>query len=232
MVIATWLKLGTTACSLNLPCHCGTNCAATAGIPSTGQPGSPCPLSMSLSTLHNVSVDSHNTYILVVRTVTKKLSSRIAAQAVCRRPVTAESWVRSRSRNLWWTKWCLYRCSPITLASSCEYYTTREQKISNLYWKYGKPLKNKKPNRCHLLYLLYFLDTQHVSGINMSIFRSLRLCCWTTTLAVFFLDCCVLELGCGSAGVVSGLPAAPIPPQPNRTLTTTHSNPRTIQPMW
>ena len=27
--------------------------------------------------------------------------------------------------------------------------------------------------RCHLLYLLYFLDTQHVSGINMSIFRSL-----------------------------------------------------------
>jgi len=44
-------------------------------------------------------------------------------------------------------------------------------------------LKNKNPTRCHLLYLLYFLVTQHVSGINMSIFRSLRLCCWTTTLA-------------------------------------------------
>jgi len=28
-----------------------------------------------------------------------------------------------------------------------------------------------------LLYLLYFLDT-HVSGINMSTFRSLRLYCW------------------------------------------------------
>jgi len=27
------------------------------------------------------------------------------------------------------------------------------------------------------------------------------------TLAVLFLDCCVLELGCGSAGVVTGLPA-------------------------
>ena len=26
-----------------------------------------------------------------------------------------------------------------------------------------------------MLYLLYFLDTQHVSGINMSIFRSLQL---------------------------------------------------------
>jgi len=49
-----------------------------------------------------------------------------------------------------------------------------------------------------LLYLLYFLDTQHASGINMPIFRSLRLCCWTTTLAVLFLDCCVLELGCDS----------------------------------
>ena len=72
-------------------------------------------------------------------------------------------------------------------------------------------LKNKKPTRCHLLYLLYFLDIQHVSGINMSIFRSMRLCCWTTTLAVLFLDCCVLELGCALAGVVSGLPAASMP---------------------
>jgi len=25
----------------------------------------------------------------------------------------------------------------------------------------------------------YFLDTPHVSGINMSIFKSLRLYCWT-----------------------------------------------------
>ena len=87
-------------------------------------------------------------------------------------------------------------------------------------------LKNIKPTICHLLYLLYFLDTQHVSGINMSIFRNLRLCC-------------------GSARVVSGLtpaariqaqlvlqPAARIPPQPNRTLTPSHSNPRAIQPMW
>ena len=35
---------------------------------------------------------------------------------------------------------------------------------------------------------IYFLDTQHVSGINMPIFRSLRLCCWTTTLAVLFCN--------------------------------------------
>ena len=41
--------------------------------------------------------------------------------------------------------------------------------------------------------LFYFLETQHVSGINMSIFRSSRPCYWTTTLAVSFLICCVLE---------------------------------------
>ena len=54
---------------------------------------------------------------------------------------------------------------------------------------------------------IFFLETQHVSGINMPIFRSLWLCCWTTTLAVTFLVCCVLELGWGSARPVSGLPA-------------------------
>jgi len=81
---------------------------------------------------------------------------------------------------------------------------------ASLWW-----LKNKKPTRCHLLYLLCFLDTQHVSGINMSIFRSFRLCCWTTTFAVLFLDCCVMELGCGSAGVVSGLPTTIAEPHPN-----------------
>jgi len=42
-------------------------------------------------------------------------------------------------------------------------------------WK--KSVFVEEPTRCHLFYLLYFLDTQHVSGINMSIFRSLRLCC-------------------------------------------------------
>ena len=82
-------------------------------------------------------------------------------------------------------------------------------KILGQIWRF--PLKNKKPTRCHLLYLLYFLDTQRVSGINTSIFRSLRLRCWTNTLAVLFLDCCVLESGFCSAGVVSGLPAAGIP---------------------
>ena len=50
---------------------------------------------------------------------------------------------------------------------------------SDVYWtvRHCDRRRIKKPTRCQLLYLLYFLDTQHVSGINMSIFRSLRLCC-------------------------------------------------------
>ena len=93
-------------------------------------------------------------------------------------------------------------------------------------------VSKRSKNRCHLLLLFYFLETQHVSGISMFIFRSLLLCCWTTTLAVLLLDCCVLGLGCGSARVVSRMPAARIPPQPNRTLTPTYNKWRTKRPMW
>jgi len=62
----------------------------------------------------------------------------------------------------------------------------------------------------------------------MSIVRSLRLCCRTTTLAVLFLDCCVLELGCGSAKVVSGLPAEAAG-SPDTTLAEPHPNSNTQQ---
>ena len=67
-------------------------------------------------------------------------------------------------------------------------------------------MTNKKPTRCILLLLFYFLETQCVSGINMPICWSLWLCCWTTTLVVSFLICCVLEFGCSLARVVSRLP--------------------------
>jgi len=50
-------------------------------------------------------------------------------------------------------------------------------------------IKKQLDATCHLF---YFLETQHDSSINMPIFRSLRLCRWTTTLAVSFLICCVL----------------------------------------
>jgi len=37
-----------------------------------------------------------------------------------------------------------------------------------------------------LAILFHFLCTQHVSDINVSIIRSLQLCCWITTLVVLF----------------------------------------------
>jgi len=37
-----------------------------------------------------------------------------------------------------------------------------------------------------LAILFHFLSAQHVSGINISIIRSLRLCCWITTSVVLF----------------------------------------------
>jgi len=39
-----------------------------------------------------------------------------------------------------------------------------------------------------LAILFHFLCAQHVLDINISIIRSLRLCCWITTSAVVFSD--------------------------------------------
>ena len=58
-----------------------------------------------------------------------------------------------------------------------------------------------------LAILFQVLCTQHVSDINISIIRSLRLCCWITTSVVLFLVRCVLEIWCGWVWVVSVLQA-------------------------
>ena len=55
--------------------------------------------------------------------------------------------------------------------------------------------------------LFHFLCAQHVSDINISIVRSLRLCCWITTSVVLFSVRCVLEIWCGSFLVVFVLQA-------------------------
>ena len=54
-----------------------------------------------------------------------------------------------------------------------------------------------------LAILFHFLCAQHVSHINISIIRSLRLCCWITTSVVLFSVRCVLEIWCGWFWVVS-----------------------------
>ena len=48
-----------------------------------------------------------------------------------------------------------------------------------------------------LAILFHFLCAQHVSDINISIIRSLRLCCWITTSVFLFSVRCVLEIWCG-----------------------------------
>jgi len=59
-----------------------------------------------------------------------------------------------------------------------------------------------------LAILFHFLCAKHVSDINISIIRSLRLFCLITTLVVLFLVRCVLEFRCGWVGVVSVLKAS------------------------
>jgi len=64
-----------------------------------------------------------------------------------------------------------------------------------------------KTNLMSLAVFFHFLCTQRVSDINISIIRSLRLCCWITTLVVLFSVHCVLEIWCGWVWVVSTLQA-------------------------
>ena len=64
-----------------------------------------------------------------------------------------------------------------------------------------------KTNLMSLAILFHFLCAQHVSDINISIIRSLRLCCWITTSVAFFSVRCVLEIWCGCFWVVLVLQA-------------------------
>ena len=82
-----------------------------------------------------------------------------------------------------------------------------------------------KTNSMSLAILFHLLCAQHVSDINMSIFRSLRLCWWITTSVVLFSVRCVLELllrlvfgGVRSAGWSTTVlqPAERTPPNTSR----------------
>ena len=64
-----------------------------------------------------------------------------------------------------------------------------------------------KTNLISLAILFHFLCAQHVSDINISIIRSLRLCWCITTSVVLFSVYCVLELWCGWFWVVFVLQA-------------------------
>jgi len=55
--------------------------------------------------------------------------------------------------------------------------------------------------------LFHFLCAQYISDINISIIRSLRLCCWITPSVVLFSVRCVLEIWCGWVWAVPVLQA-------------------------
>ena len=85
-------------------------------------------------------------------------------------------------------------------------------------------IKYQLDGTCYFIWF-HFLSVQHVSDINISIIRSLRLFCWITTLVVLFLVRCVLEFRFGWVGVVSVLQAEACntdttPTQPNRNSNT------------
>ena len=81
---------------------------------------------------------------------------------------------------------CSRNCVENAMATRPESYT----KIPNLInLVFTGPciiliVENKRPTWCHLLFLFLFLCVQHVSDINISIIRSLRLFCRITTLVV------------------------------------------------
>ena len=67
-----------------------------------------------------------------------------------------------------------------------------------MFWRQGSPnimyigpcliviFKEQKTYLMSLAIIFHFLCAQHVSDINISIIRSLRLCCWITTSVVLF----------------------------------------------
>jgi len=59
----------------------------------------------------------------------------------------------------------------------------------------SKILTNKIPTRCHLLFLFYFLETQHVSGINIPIFRNFATMLLNYHIGRFFLDLLYVGIG-------------------------------------
>ena len=80
------------------------------------------------------------------------------------------------------------------------------QRFVNKYECLGWRMKDQLDVTCYFISLLMYC-TQHVSDTTISIIRSLRLCCWTTTSVVLFSVRCMLEIWCGWVWVVSVLQA-------------------------
>jgi len=149
----------------------------------------------------------------------------------------ARTWISYRCVRC--HRWCTQRTSPVVkkkkpffsfhvaVNNSIKSYVYRTVQLCDI-WR----IRDQHDVTSYFYFTSY---VQHVSDINTSIIRSLRLFCWITTLAVLFLFRCVLEFRCGWVGVVSVLQASACntdttPTQPHRN-SNTHRNKNT-QPMW
>ena len=98
------------------------------------------------------------------------------------------------------------------------YFSVRSDNLWNqmyhLLHKYWPTIVDEWKTNLMTLAILFHLCAQHVSDINISIFRSLRLCWWITTSVVLFSVRCVLELLQAEALLQ---PAKRTPPKTART---------------
>ena len=101
-------------------------------------------------------------------------------------------------------------------------------------------LSKERPTWCHLLYYFLF-NVQHVSDVNTSILRSLRLICWVISWVVLlWFDVCwcyvmVWLWWCGIRMQAEALKCFSLhtdttPPQPNHNVTPTHIEPEQYNP--
>jgi len=80
-------------------------------------------------------------------------------------------------------------------------------------------------------FFISLFNAQHVSDVNTSILRSLRLICWVISWVVllWYDDCwCYVVVWLGWCGVVSGWHTPP--PQPNHNVIPTHIVPEQYNP--
>jgi hypothetical protein len=84
-------------------------------------------------------------------------------------------------------------------ATCCVCYTNIQHRLWSFYLMFTGPciiaiVEEWRTNLTTLAILFHLLCAQHVSDIDISIFRSLRLCWWITTSVDLFSVRCVLEL--------------------------------------
>ena len=84
--------------------------------------------------------------------------------------------------------------SPLTNLSVLGIYDIATQVQREENFERFQMIEEWKTNLVSLAILFHFLCAQHVSDINISIIRSLRVCWWITTSVVLLSVRCVLEL--------------------------------------